>query len=126
MKSDHYYDGLVLREVIKEVFFNMLSIRESYQWRCGNFGMRRDLALKWVEIQLITLFPITPHFSEVMWNEHFYPIDNSKPEFVSHCIYPEVKYEDIDRTVLKKSQYLVKIGKNLRSTYTKFIKKKKV
>ena len=30
LKSDHYYEGLVLREVIKEVFFNMLSIRESY------------------------------------------------------------------------------------------------
>ena len=30
MKSDHYYEGLVLREVIKEVFFNMLNIRESY------------------------------------------------------------------------------------------------
>ena len=30
LKSDKNYNGLVLREVIKEVFFNMLSIRESY------------------------------------------------------------------------------------------------
>jgi leucyl-tRNA synthetase len=125
--ADQFYDGMVMRDVLKEVFYNMSSIREDYKSYCGNLGMRRDLVLKWIETELILLYPIAPHFCDILWKNLFRPLfkNGEKPELVSMTSFPLVKHEDIDFLILKKNAYIEKHGKSLRSTYDKFKSNKK-
>lgn len=122
VKADAFYDGLVIREVLKEVFYNMNSVREDYRVKCGNLGMKKDLILRWIETELILLYPLAPHFCDVIWQEQYLPLfsKGEKPELVSFARFPEVKPESINRVVLKKNRYIEKHGKNLRSAYEKF------
>lgn len=63
------YEKLVIRDVVKEAFYKMNSIREEYRFSCAGFGMKKSLAEFWIKSQLILLAPITPHFSEYIWQE---------------------------------------------------------
>lgn len=38
-----------MREVIKEVFYNMNRIRDEYVIKCGNSGMKKNLIRLWME-----------------------------------------------------------------------------
>ncbi len=87
--------------------------------------MRKDLIKRWIESQLIILYPITPHFCDIMWKNFYLPgLEESerkdKPELVSYASYPETKKEDIDFLILKKAKFLEKLGSNLRSSYERF------
>ena len=70
-KADQNYSKLVMREVIKEVFYNMNSIRDEYDIKCGNVGMKKNLIRLWMESQLLILYPITPHFCDIIWKTLF-------------------------------------------------------
>ena len=41
--TEKAYEGMVIRDVIKEAFYKMTTIREEYRLSCGGQGMRRDL-----------------------------------------------------------------------------------
>lgn len=108
----------------------MLSIKEEYKLSCGNLGARKDLAKLWIHSLLIIMSPIIPHFTEIMWREHYVMLlsDEEKentPQFVLNAKYPEIKDTDVDFLILKKNDYLTKVGSNLRSAYEKFKTKNK-
>lgn len=64
---DDAYNKLLMRTVIINGFFKMLSIKEEYKSSCGKEGMSKKLAKFWLENLLIIMSPVTPHFSEYMW-----------------------------------------------------------
>jgi leucyl-tRNA synthetase len=41
--TEKSYENLVIRDVVKDAFFKMNTIREEYRLSCGGQGMRRDL-----------------------------------------------------------------------------------
>ena len=128
--ADKAYEGMVMREVIKQIFFNLNHIKEDYKLNCGNLGMNKTLTKLFVEAQLIALYPITPHFSEIMWKNYYLPMlteeeRQTKPQLVSNARFPEISPEMIDRSIVAQSRFLKKLGNNLRSTYEKFRQKKK-
>lgn len=82
-----------MREVVKEVFYNMNSIRDEYVIKCGNAGMKKSLIRFWMESQLIILYPITPHFCDIMWKSLFIEKiakSDNLPELVSLSSYPNI------------------------------------
>lgn len=108
----------------------MLSIKEEYKLSCGNLGMKKDLVKFWLKSLLIMLSPIIPHFSEIMWRDHYMKILNDEEksitsELIVNATYPEIQDKDIDLLILKKNDYLTKAGSNLRSAYEKFKNKNK-
>lgn len=130
LHADKAYDGMILREVIKQIFFNLNHIKEDYKLNCGNLGMNKRLTKYFIEAQLIALYPITPHFCEIMWKNYYLPMltaeeRESKPQLVSHAKFPEINNDKIERSVLAQSNFLKKLGNNLRSTFEKFRVKKK-
>ena len=47
--------------------------------KCSEAGPKRDLIERWIEWQLIIMYPITPHFNEIGFLENFLPyVDKSK------------------------------------------------
>ena len=130
LKTDTSYDSMVIKDVIKEIFFNMSHVKEDYKNSCGDSGMKRDLVRFFIEAQLIGLYPITPHFCEVAWTKYYLPALTdeeraTQPSLISHASFVEIEASDIDRGVLAKNNLLNKTGTNLRSTFEKFKNKKK-
>lgn len=128
--ADKAYDGMIMRDVIKQIFFNLNHIKEDYKLNCGNVGMHKRLVKTFIEAQLIALYPITPHFCEIMWKNYYLPIlteeeRQGKPQLLSDARFPESSPESIDRSILAQSKFLNKLGNNLRSTYEKLRQKKK-
>jgi leucyl-tRNA synthetase len=88
---------LIIREVVKEAFYRMNSIREEYRFSCAGFGMKKSLAKIWIKTQLILLTPITPHFCEFVWQEIKKKIgDKNDSHFVIDLAFPtwEMTSED--------------------------------
>lgn len=130
LQADKAYEKMVLRDVIKLIFFSLNHIREDYKLNCGVHGPHRRLLTQFIEAQLIALYPITPHFCEIMWRTNYLPMlsaedRSNKPDLVSKALYPTITPDSIDRAIVAQSSFLKKLGTNLRSTYEKFRVKKK-
>lgn len=74
--------------------------------------------------------PVIPHFSQYMWDHHYKKVlseeeKKSVSEFVSNTSFPHYEPKEINLMILKKNEYMNKVGSNLRSTYEKFQKKNK-
>lgn len=50
LESIEYYEALVMRKVIENVFFGLQKLREDYCLNIGVHGMRKDLLLKYTEL----------------------------------------------------------------------------
>ena len=123
------YENMAFREIMKEAFFGMIHIKDEYRLNCGNKGFRQDLIKLFVEIQLLILYPIIPHFTEVMWIEIFHELKSKKdnrihPKYISQARFPIVDESRINVAVLKEIEYLTRVGSGLRSSCEKIIKKK--
>lgn len=64
-KTRNAYESMLFRDVAKFCFFDLHAIREEYA-RLSNH-MHRDLVIRYIEVQLILLSPITPHICEQIW-----------------------------------------------------------
>ena len=90
---DKAYETMQFREVLRHGFFELISLKEDYKIQCGENKMRKDIFLKYLETQLLVMYPIIPHFSEIMWRKYYLPclpIGHDKPEFISHHRWPSV------------------------------------
>lgn len=114
------YENLVIREVVKEAFYKMTSIREEYKISCQGLGMRQDLVKKWIHHQIALLCPITPHFCESIYQE-VKEVVGGDSAFAINLKFP--LQETLDNSVLKQHEYISDVGKNLRSTVERFQKK---
>lgn len=129
MLVDVSYDKMLFRDVMKEAFFNMSHLRDEYKYHCGPQGPRRDLIRLFIETQLLIMYPIVPHFAEIMWMDVLQSFLDEKqmascPKHISNAKYPSYDTAKVDMLVLKEFEYLQKLGKSLRSSCEKISKKK--
>lgn len=69
--------------------------------------MRKDLTLKFIELQAIVLSPICPHVSEHLWS-----LLGKKDLLLSKTRWPEVGL--VDENYIKKSDYLMEAAREFR------------
>lgn len=126
------YESMVLREVVKQVFFTLHDLREEYFINCAAAGMKRELVIRYISLQLALLYPIAPHFTEITWNKTFVPsIGKDKerfPEYLSHYTIPEVDPQVIDLKLADEYAFYNKVARNMRTTFDRLTtgKKKKM
>ena len=123
------FDRLVLRDVLKHCFFVFINNREQYTINCGSHGMKRDIAIEYIKTQLTLVYPIAPHFCEIMWTDYFYPALTEEqkqgvPEICSQARIDTIPEKSIDKTTLNKMLYLTKLAKSLRTNLDKFKQQK--
>ena len=127
------YNKILFRNVIKNVFYNFLSIKEEYLINCSNKGMRLDLFQQYIYNQISMLYPLTPHFSEYMFTKFLKPLLDSKkikvegeiPNNISEVSFPRRSKEDLDYNSLQKYSFIQKVATSIRSSYDKIKSKKK-
>lgn len=122
--TEKSYENLVIREVVKEAFFKMTTIREDYWLSCAGAGMRRDLAALYLRAQLLLMVPITPHLCESIWQKSKAALfQQGDKDLIINCSFPQAKLSSEDLIVLSQKDYLDMVGRSLRSTVEKFTKK---
>ena len=133
IESFEAYEKMLFRDVLKNVFFNFLSIKEEYLINCGNHGMRKNLFQRYLLNQIAMLSPLTPHFSEIMYDNYLKTLMEKKcfsefesvPENINEVPFPRVDLKDLDISILKRYRYLQKVSNSIRGSYDKIKKKKK-
>ena len=114
------------RDALKYGFYEFQHLKEDYRLRTkGDY--RKDLVLKYIQFQLTLLYPIAPHFSEMVWIDHFKKVKGTEKyaDIISNHTWPVIRRENIDFTTLDSYTYLEKFKKNLRNTYKRLNKRRK-
>lgn len=129
LESIDFYESLVMRKVIENVFFGLQKLREDYCLNVGVHGMRRDLLVQYVHLQLLFLYPIAPHFAEVKWRQLFLPAlgDQAKefPEYISYATIPEYTMDQVDLNVVGQFHFIKGLASEMNKTYDALVKKAK-
>ena len=89
------YDAMRYRDVLKWGFFEFQAIKDDYKVQCGAAGLRKDLVAKYLELQLLLLYPIAPHFCEMMYKDMVYDVlskESNPPKFISLHRLPKVLF----------------------------------
>ncbi|KAI9219487.1 hypothetical protein BC828DRAFT_406661 [Blastocladiella britannica] len=119
--ADAQYALMNFREALKLAFFEMQDARDAYreQTALTGEGMHADLVREFVHLQAIALAPITPHWSDYIWQSVL-----GEPQSILHATWPEFA-EGPDATVLAASAYLANTIYAIRTSEAALMKKRK-
>ncbi|KAJ5072912.1 leucine--tRNA ligase cytoplasmic [Anaeramoeba ignava] len=94
------YERMQFRDVIKIGFHELQSFRDSYRLNVGSdLNMHKALVKEFIESQIITLTPITPHFCEHCWKML------GKKDSIFDILWPTV---EVDYSVVSGYEYIMK------------------
>merc|ERR550539_1557719 len=63
--ADEAYEKMQYKQALRCGWYNLQRARNF--WRSNSTGLHKDLVMRYIEVQLILLSPICPHFCEFMW-----------------------------------------------------------
>ncbi|OQR82037.1 leucyl-tRNA synthetase, cytoplasmic [Thraustotheca clavata] len=108
-----HFDSMRWRDGFQACYFEMQIARDSYRDICnrGEFGVHKDVILRFIEAQTVMLAPITPHICEHFWQLL------GKPGFVSDALWPASS--SLDYNLLRAGDFLNKSLKYFRDCVIK-------
>lgn len=83
--TDHCYKNMKFKLALRSCFYEFISLRDSYILMKNDKPHPRQV-LNFIKNQLIILSPITPHFCEHYWKNHFYPVYSKIDSDISKSI----------------------------------------
>jgi len=73
IKATESYDQMKYRQALKYAFFQLQSMKEDYLIAKG--GKANPFVLmRYLEVQMILMNPIIPHFAQYCWDHYLYPV----------------------------------------------------
>lgn len=118
------YENMRFRDVLKRGFFDFSKMKEDYKHQAASAGMREDLIIAYITAQLYVLYPIAPHFCEIIYKKDLLPLlPNDSPQFLHQGNYPP--NQTVDPLFLKMKNFITDLLENLRVTVDKLKKNKK-
>ncbi|RHY87939.1 hypothetical protein DYB35_007506, partial [Aphanomyces astaci] len=112
--ADHF-DKMQWRDGFQSAFFELQIARDAYRDICtrGEFGLHKDVIVRFIEAQTIMLAPICPHICE-----HFWKLLGHADSFVANAACPAVT-GPTDFTLLRAGDFLTKSLKHFRDAVMK-------
>eukprot|EP00958_Prasinococcus_capsulatus_P021407 scaffold2910_cov390-Prasinococcus_capsulatus_cf.AAC.22 len=104
--------GCMFREALKAGFYDLQNARDMYRNSCGELGMAATLLARFVELQVLLLTPICPHFCEHVWGTLL-----GKPGSVTSAGWPTSDAPDY--SIRQANQYLEATITDLRKAIIK-------
>jgi len=105
-ETGEHYERTNFREAVQSGFFKLQTSKDNYKMTSADKGMKRDLVLKFIEVQTLLMAPITPHFSEYTWKLL------GKSGSVRRALFPVAG--PVDEVVLQQKEYLYKTTHSFR------------
>merc|ERR1719397_2285369 len=93
-------------EALRTGLYEMLLVRDKYRELCGERGLYRGLALRWLEVEALLLSPVCPHVAEHLWALL------GKTGSVLAATWPTAPAPDT--TVIAQSEYLMDTARDFR------------
>jgi len=125
--ADQAYSTMRYRDVLRCSLYDFTSLREEYLISAGEdpSNYRKDLIIKYIHSQLIILYPIAPHFSEVIYKNSLKKhLPEDAPEYISNARFPEVDINKVDFAIVKARNYVQDVFRSVRLAHDKIGKKK--
>ena len=97
IRSTHdAYESMKFRDALKFGFYDMQSLKDDYVLARGGAAPNPMVILRFVEVQLLLLLPICPHFASKVWSEGFRPavakvknFPRELPSSIDFALFPE-------------------------------------
>jgi len=105
-QTEANYEKLLFKEALRTGLYEMLLVRDKYRELCGERGLCRGLALRWLEVEALLLSPVCPHVAEHLWALL------GKTGSVLAATWPTAPAPDT--TVIAQSEYLMDTARDFR------------
>ena len=104
------YQKMLFREALHKGFYELCIARDSYVAHCEilHAKMNAKLLMRFIEVQIKLLYPITPHFSDYIWRDIL-----GHTTFLWNESYPVAEQPDVH--ILGEAEYLDKVIYKFRS-----------
>lgn len=66
-ETEQHYEKTYFREAIQSGWFALQAAKDRYIITVADKGMKKDLILRFIEVQALIMTPVTPHVSEYVW-----------------------------------------------------------
>ncbi|CAG9320407.1 unnamed protein product [Blepharisma stoltei] len=109
-KARKFYDKMNFRDLLITSFYDLISSKEDYRIMAGSFHV--DLFIRYVEVQVLLMAPITPHFSESNW-QFFNEKLNRERGLVINQPFP-TQTLPVDPVLLRQGEYIKTTLRNAR------------
>ncbi|KAJ4461743.1 putative Leucine--tRNA ligase [Paratrimastix pyriformis] len=116
-QATYAYSRMLFREALRVGFYELQVARDAYRQALGERGMRADLVRRFVEVEVLLLAPICPH-----WCEHVWKVILGNPASIHKARWPTAGV--VDQCRLMAAQYLFDTISQLRQTLQKMKTKK--
>ncbi len=107
---------MIYRDVVKHGFHDFVGIKDLYVLNCDAHKPNYKLIERYIQLQLLFLYPICPHFCETAYIDYFLPFAENYscyPKLLGSCSFPIVKTE-INFGAVRSHQYFLKFMINMR------------
>jgi len=119
VETDVHYNRTYFREALQTGFYALQTARDDYRLNVGSMAaMNRGLLLRFIEVQILLLAPITPHFSDYVWRKLL-----GKTESVRVTSWPAATA--VNTRILKQNDYLFRTIREFRLRKEALLKPKK-
>ena len=70
-QARQHYSGTIYKLALKSALYDFTGARDFYReaTTAAGVGMHKDLVLRYIELQALLLAPVTPHWSDFIWQE---------------------------------------------------------
>jgi len=106
VETEANYKALLFKDAMRTGLFSMQGARDKYRELCGELGMSRPLARRFVEWQALMLAPVCPHVCEHLWQLL------GHTQSILHARWPEAG--PVDELAIQQSDYLMEAVRDFR------------
>lgn len=117
-ETQKHYQATDFKLALKSGLYDFTSARDSYREAAtaAGVGMHRDVIMRYIELQVLILAPIIPHWAEYIWLEVL-----KKPESIHFAQYPVVSEPSPELTAAQ--NYVRGTASNILGSEANFSKK---
>jgi leucyl-tRNA synthetase len=112
------YDAMRFKEALKTSFYLMQEARDRYRAGTSHVGASEELVRQWAEWQALMMNPITPHWSEAIWEFL------GKEGLCVHAKWPVPAVPE-DPAITRAGEYLFEVAHTLSASLVKSTQPKK-
>ena len=114
------YEEMRYRDVVKHAVYELTAVKDAYLLSTGH-RPRKDLMEKYLWWQLLVIYPICPHFGEIVYLDQFQQIVDSAtyPKYLFQARFPELKRESINFSYIQSDRCITEFMSTMRDSFAK-------
>lgn len=109
-KVKEAYEKMIYRDVVKYGLHELMTLKDHYLLNCDAHKPRADLIERYIQLQLLFIYPICPHFAEIAYIDYFLAFSKHPahhPKLLGECPFPKPRF-NVNSGLVKSHQYFLR------------------